>query len=183
MTTTRHDPRRPRRDLGYSLVHALFLGYPLGVVGNIVVASIVLTIMAGPSAGLTLGAFGGLITGLFTGGPVFALVTVRRPTAHAWICIFGPCLLATFLGVAIHSAQSGNVGFFFLFPLVTLLVGSIVYVACTKHLAPVDPLKTSDPTKCVSCGYSLVGLGEGARCPECGTAPTGGTHSAETPEG
>lgn len=59
------------------------------------------------------------------------------------------------------------VGFLLVFLAELAIAGSVIIAL---HVSEVCA-KPRDPTRCSVCGYSSVGLLDGAKCPECGTTP------------
>lgn len=174
-------PYRPVRGIGGSIVLALLVGYPLGVLGTACVAIVTLTITSvaeggGALQGFGWGLFGGFLTGLITGGPVFAVLSVRRPMDHAWVRVFGACQIASLAGMLfdlLFGATSIDSALLFWAPVIVLPTSALVYFLRTRHLSPIPPrLGAEYKHLCNRCEYDLRGLPEDEVCPECG-APGG----------
>ena len=175
--------RTEQRDWVEAIAMALFVGFPLGVLGNVFVATTVFFgfgLFESLQDGMewaVLGLWGGAATGLVTGGPVFAIVAAFRPIKHAWVWVFVPCLIASIIGGVLEwlLPRMTTEGFLvFYLPVLTLVCGSIIYLVRTKHLAPVWIKRSTyasrhDPFVCAHCSYDLRGLESDAPCPECGT--------------
>jgi hypothetical protein len=89
---------------------ALLMGWVMGALGTGIVAACSIGVAAftdgdGVLQPIAFGAIYGSIGGLFTGGPVFALVAVRRRMIHAWLWIFLPLCVACSLSGQIGRAS------------------------------------------------------------------------------
>jgi hypothetical protein len=147
---------RPRElRIFWSLLASPVLGAIFGVAAAV----------ATPSVGFSNEAVAGLTVGVVTGlvlSPAFAYGVRHGPWLAGMAVVAVPTLLTAYLTAAFIDWD--------LSPLVSLIASSVAYVAVSCTYGSFAAEWFAPPIhECRGCGYDCRGLGEIARCPECGT--------------
>jgi hypothetical protein len=153
----------PIRRLAALLALSILLGVACGIVSGVAAVPLVVTHAAAYGA----------IAGLFV-SPFFVSAVWHRAYGGLGAAIIIPaCLLAAAVGGLVTPQGGGPMS-----PLIGLaistsacIITSILFSAWS-HLQLIDQRDGPEGPLCESCGYSLRGLPDVDRCPECGKPTT-----------